>query len=204
MKTIIIYLLPLSAYFASFVAIAEFKKNEWEDEMNDQKVIELYTNGLSYSYNRFGFRCDLGKNGSSDFMLTFYSVNHVSTPNGKVTLKMRIDDGEPFKLNGRTYTNSYKSGIVRTDDLSLIEKLKSGNQVLIEFYSYNQLKQKGKFSLKGSSAALAETAGLCGLSSNLSGETVKRIKELERERDKKIDALRAEYEAKIKAIKGVK
>ena len=104
---------PLSAF-------AEFKSNDWNDEMSDTKTIERYVRA---STDRFGFRCDIDAKGK-DFMLTFASDDSIATPNSTVEIKIRIDKGEVHNLKGKLYSNSYKSGLIRTFQMSCFKRSK--------------------------------------------------------------------------------
>lgn len=198
MKGIILLLV-----FISFHSFAEFKENEWSNDMSDTKVIERYSTG-NYIGEKFGFRCDIEKDHEKDFMLTFASKDSIATPNSSVDVKLRVDQGKVHELNGRLYNNSYKSGIVKNVTNDLLDDLRNGTEVIIHVYSYRKLAFQAKFSLKGSANALNETAGKCGINSQLNNDQVNKIKLLELERDKKIADIQNEYQQLISAVKNSK
>ena len=197
MKTKLVVL--VSVLLASPSALAEFKSNNWTDEMNDIKVYEQYT------YNRgssIGFRCDVQKGKIKDFMLTFASEENVATPsNGSVEIKMRVDDGDVYNLQGRTYSNSYKSGLIRNIPDSLLNSIRSGNKLLVNIYVYNQLKMNQSFSLSGSAIALQQTADRCDFMVKSNPELEQKIKDIERKRDSEIREITSKYSKKIQEIK---
>lgn len=193
---VIITLMLTSLAIPSF---AQFQSNSWNDEMSDTKTIERYTKNRSGS---FGFRCDLTKGQDPDFMFTFGSDDSLATPNAFVDVRFRVDKGDIFELKGRTYNNSYRSGVIRSSDKKLLTELQKGNNLLVEIRKYNEVKFKTKFSLSGSAIALKETAGTCGALSTLTAEQHKQIRDLERLRDAEINRIKFEYNTKISAITG--
>lgn len=189
-------LITLFLFFPLF-ASADFKSYDWNDDMSDTKTVERYT--TSYK-DRFGFRCDITPK-NKEFMITFNSDDSIATPNSAVQVKIRIDKGKVHDLKGRTYNNSYKSGVIKIIPSELLHEIKKGSELLLNIYSYRQLKVQKKFSLAGSSKALNETAGTCGVFSEYSKEIMSKIKALENERDKKISKIQKEYAKKIVKVK---
>ncbi|EGQ9921460.1 TPA: hypothetical protein JG855_004584 [Vibrio parahaemolyticus] len=197
MKTKLVVL--VSALLASQSASAAFKSNNWSDEMNDVKVYEQYTSNRGSS---IGFRCDVQKGKHKDFMLTFASKENVATPsNGRVEIKMRVDDGEVYNLKGKTYSNSYKSGVIRNIPESLLNSIRSGNKLLVNIHVYNQLKMNQSFSLSGSAKALQQTADRCDFVVKSNPELERKIKEIERKRDKEIKEITSKYAKEIQTLK---
>ncbi|KJG56383.1 hypothetical protein UA42_22470 [Photobacterium kishitanii] len=180
-------------------ALAAFKSNNWSDEMNDVKVYEQYTSNHGSS---IGFRCDVEKGKNKDLILTFESKESIATPsNDKVEIKMRVDDGEVYNLKGKTYSNSYKGGVIRDIPEQLLNNIKNGNKLLVNIYVYNQLKMNQSFSLSGSSKALQLTADKCDLEVKNNPELEQKIKEIERKRDKEIKEITSKYTNEIQALK---
>ncbi|MCK6263949.1 hypothetical protein KP803_11775 [Vibrio sp. ZSDE26] len=197
MKTKLVIL--VTALLASHSVSAAFKSNNWSDEMNDVKVYEQYTSNRGSS---IGFRCDVQKGKYKDFMLTFASKENVATPsNGRVAIKMRVDDGEVYNLKGKTFSNSYKSGVIKSFPESLLNSIRSGNKLLVNIHVYNQLKMNQSFSLSGSAKALKETADRCDFVVNSNPDLDRKIKEIERKRDKEIKEITSKYENEIQTLK---
>ncbi|MDV7105504.1 hypothetical protein R3X26_13920 [Vibrio sp. TH_r3] len=197
MKAKIVFL--ISTLLASQSALAAFKSNNWIDEMNDIKVYEQYTSNRG---NSIGFRCDVQKGKHKDLMLTFASKKNVATPsNGKVEIEMRVDDGKVYNLRGKTYSNSYKSGVIGNIPESLLNSIRSGNKLLVNIYVYNQLKMKQSFSLSGSAKALQQTADRCDFVVNSNPELELKIKEIQRKRDEEIQEITSKYAKEIQVLK---
>lgn len=200
MKKIKLFSLTL---LMSFPLYADFYSNDWSDDMSDTKVIERYTSIYKGFDNRFGFRCDISPN-EKDFMLTFNSRNSIATPNSSVQVKVRVDKGKVYDLEGRLYSNSYKSGTIKDYPDELLDEIKNGEKILINIYSYRELEFQNSFSLKGSLEAVSETAGPCEHLLKLSDSDLNEIKKLEVERDKEILKIKSEYDSKISLIKNKK
>lgn len=190
-----------SLILTSFSSFAEFKQNDWSDEMNDITVVERYSYNNSYSGSKFGFRCDT-KVDEKDFMLTFKSHDTVATPNSVVDLKIRVDKGSVHSIKGRMYNNSYDSGLSRDFTDELLSEIRNGDKLLLNIYSHNRLEAKLNFSLKGSAKALHETYGACNDEPQYSSEVMAKIKSLENERDRKISQIKSDYELQIAEVKG--
>jgi hypothetical protein len=189
----------VSALLASQSASAAFKPNNWSDEMNDVKTYEQYT---SNSGNSIGFRCDVKNGKHKDFMLTFASNKNIATPNNdRVEIKMRVDDGEVYNLRGTTFSNSYKSGLIRNIPESLLNNIRIGNKMLVHIHVYNELKMNQSFSLSGSAKALQKTADRCDFVVKNNPEIERKIKEIERKRDKEIKEITSKYATKIQILK---
>ena len=114
---------------------------------------------------------------------------------------MRVDSGEVYSLKGRTYSNSYKSGLIRNIPDGLLKEIKAGNKLLVNIYVYSQLKFNHSFSLNGSTNALKDTAGKCDYLVSSNPKLEKEIKKLEAQRDKEIRNITAKYSREIKALK---
>ncbi|KJG54234.1 hypothetical protein UA38_22285 [Photobacterium kishitanii] len=114
---------------------------------------------------------------------------------------MRVDDGEVYNLKGKTYSNSYKGGVIRDIPEQLLNNIKNGNKLLVNIYVYNQLKMNQSFSLSGSSKALQLTADKCDLEVKNNPELEQKIKEIERKRDKEIKEITSKYTNEIQALK---
>lgn len=184
----------------SFSSLADFTSYNWKDDMTDTQSIEKYKSGSIYSSNKFGFRCDISPN-KKDFMLTFEGKDSIATPNSSVQIKVRIDKGKVYDLEGRLYSNSYKSGLIRNYPDEFLNEIKTGEEMLVNIYSYNELELRESFSLKGSLKAVDETTGPCEVLTKYSDSVLNKIKKLEIERDKKISEIKTEYKKKISAAK---
>lgn len=197
MKTKLVVL--VSALLASQSASAAFQSNNWIDEMNDVKVYEQYTSNLGGS---IGFRCNVQKGKYKDFMLTFSSKEYIAIPSSdRIEIKMRVDDGEVYNLKGRTYSNSDKSGDIRNIPESLLNTIKSGNNLLVNIHVSNRLKMNQSFSLSGSATALQQIANRCDLVIESNPELERKIKEIERKRDEEIKEITNKYAKEIQTLK---
>jgi hypothetical protein len=189
----------LSTILLSTYSWAAFKANNWSDDMNDVKIYEQYTSSNGSS---IGFRCDIKKGKKKDFMMTFDSRDNVATPsNSKIKIKMRVDSGEVFHLKGRTYSNSYKSGMMQDIPEKLLKSIKQGNKLLVNIYVYDRLELNQNFSLSGSSKALSMTADKCDFMVSSNPELEQSITKLESQRDVEIQKITQKYAAKIKKLK---
>jgi hypothetical protein len=189
-------LITLTTLFPLSV-LADFKSNDWSNEMLDTKFINRYT--TASTTDRFGFRCYIEAK-EKDFMFTFAS-NSYATPSSTVEIKIRIDKGKVYNLKGTIYSNSFNSGMIRTFPDELLHEIKKGSELLITIYGYRELEVQRKFSLKGSASAIKDTAGACGVFSDYSEEIMGQVKSLEKERDKKIKQIQTIYAKKISDIK---
>lgn len=204
-KILLTMLLPITSAFAG----DKFEVNDWEDPIDEIKVIHRYKvkeDSLFYRFihlnskkNEFGFRCDIYKHDNPEFMLTFSSKQAIYSPHKIVKMEARVDNGKVYDLKGRLYINSHAGGTIRDYPDEIIDEIRYGKELLIRIYNYNKVVLEEIFPLDGVNEALNDTLIPC--QSSYSKEALQEIKRLKREKDRKIFQLENEYDSKIESLK---
>lgn len=181
---------------------AAFKNAVWTDEMDNTVIhtTKTYTKvGRDNQYIGFECRVKEGKS-SSDIRLTFGGDESIATPNSNVDLRLKVDKGEIYGLKGKTYSNSYRAGVVFDVPNTLFTEIMQGNKLHTEIGNYGRIDVIATFNLSGSTSALKHMMNKCGVVVGESDELVLAKQKINQEYDKKIDAINAEREKKLKAI----
>ncbi|MBL4763970.1 MAG: hypothetical protein JKX67_01610 [Colwellia sp.] len=166
---------------ASTYSTSNFRGNNWHDAMTDTSTTEqrVYFGADKY----LGFRCDVSPT-QKEFFLTFGSGDAIATPNNSnVKLKIRVDSGKVYEVKGRMYSNSYRSGTIKDFPKELLTEIKSGTRLLVNIYSYKELKERVFFFLTGSEV-ISEVQKACGITSNATKLVGHDEKEFEMEKAK--------------------
>ncbi|MFA0553462.1 hypothetical protein AB4538_21695 [Vibrio lentus] len=132
MKKIILFV----AVILSPLASAKWLSTDKTDEITGERTLSAF----SYEYGQdeyIGIRCDVS-NDSKKVMLTFDVDAALGTPRTEVDLFVKVDDNQPVSLRGRLFTNSYRSGYVRSNDKTeldiskLIAQMISGKKAYVK------------------------------------------------------------------------
>lgn len=189
----------LCAALISISSHASFQKNEYFDSMYNKSVYERY---VTSGGNHLGFRCD-SDTYKRTMYLTFGSQNAIGSPNQEMKLRIKIDGGNIYDLDGRMYSSSYESGVVENYPKELLYAIKQGRTAHLEVYSYNARKIRASFNLSGSSNAVNDVSSRCDVTFQADPYTNynEEIMRLQQERDHKIYLLEQEYAKKIAEIR---
>ncbi len=189
----------------AFNSNAAFQTNNWQDEMSDTKIYSKYTSVKSSGYKNyqyFGFECRIiDGTPSGKVQLQFNGDAAVATPNSAVQIDLRVDKGRVYKIQGNTYSNSYRAGYMRDIPEELYSELKAGSKLHMKIYSGRELEVSETFSLSGSTAALNYVSDKCGLALGQSDKLVAQKKEINDYYDNEIAKLNAERKSKLAALK---
>ncbi len=154
MKKLILF---MSLVVASYPLSAKFVTHSYVDEMTDVEVTTTKSPDKTY----IGLRCDVSDKNSKLFFI-WGGEEAVAIPNSSLIVKVRIDKKSPHELNGFTYSNSYREGLVVSPSNALIRELKNGKSVLVHLINHKALENEFRVSLDGSSKAFDYVLAACG------------------------------------------
>ncbi|WP_305846006.1 hypothetical protein [Photobacterium kishitanii] len=155
--------------------------------------------GSDYQY--IGFECRVTDGKPDDIIIAFDGDDVVATPSSKVLLKMRVDKGKVYELNGYTYNNSYRGGTARDLPPSLLDEIKTGNKLHLRIIRGRETEVMETFSLSGSTAALNKMERNSGVTAGEPSEMVAKKKEINTKYDNLISELEKKRQAEIQAVK---
>lgn len=191
--------LGLVGLVCSGAANASFNESMRFDNMNNKQVYER----TSYAYgNSLGFRCDSGRY-EKEFFVTFSGKDVIAAPNENVDFKIKIDNGRVYNLKGNMFTSSYKGGAIRNVDKRILYELKQGTTAYVQVHVYGTRKMNTTFNLSGSNKAINDVSSRCDIQYQADNyvNINREIKRLQRERDREIHRIDAEYARKIAQLR---
>ncbi|MDN3699250.1 hypothetical protein QWY97_18150 [Vibrio cortegadensis] len=183
----------------SSVCNASFNETMRFDNMNNKQVYERTT----YAHgNSLGFRCDSGRY-DKDLFLTFSGKDNIATPNQSVDFRIKIDNGRVYNLKGNMFTSSYKGGAIRNVDKRILYELKQGTTAYVQVHVFGRREMNTSFNLSGSNKAINDVSSRCDIQYQADNyvNINREIKRLQRERDREIHRIDAEYARKIAQLR---
>lgn len=166
----------LSASLLALSSVVSAYDYNWEsyDAVDDMTDLHQYT-AITYAdkedSNRikeyeFGVRCDVvGK--EKMFIFFFSGPDVISTPNSRMTVKVKIDSNDVLDYKGRMFTNSYQSGFmypIDADTSKLVSQMRKGNNMKVRIANIRRSNIVNySVSLSGFSKESATAVKLCGV-----------------------------------------